>query len=133
MGYTVPIIPNQWSNYMHNVVLMLISQWTACLWVVRWRSIDTKTSNTKTSTIHIPTQTAKGKHPCFKLFLELVSAEWDPKKISFFLMQTIRNSLTCSSFVFRIFTTSNYQKINALTIFLPNFLIVHEFVYGVYV
>jgi len=58
-----------------------------------------------------------------------VSAEWDPKKMSFFLMQTIRNSFTCSSFLFRIFTTSNYQKINALTIFLPNFLIVH----GVYV
>jgi len=58
MGYIVPIILNQWSNYMHNdVILMLVSQWMACLWVVRWRSIDTKAS-----TIHIPTQTAKGKH-----------------------------------------------------------------------
>jgi len=58
MGYTVPIIPNQWSNYTYSdVVLMLVSQWLACLWVVRWTSIDTKTS-----TIHISTQTAKGKH-----------------------------------------------------------------------
>jgi hypothetical protein len=79
---------------------MLVSQWLACLWVVRWTSI-----NTKSYTIYIPTQTAEGN---IKLFLELVSAEWDPKKISFFLIQTIRNSLTCSSFLFRIFTTSNY-------------------------
>jgi len=57
MGYTVSIIPNQLSNYTYNDVLMLTSQWLACLWVVRWTSFDTKTS-----TIHIPTQTAKGKH-----------------------------------------------------------------------
>jgi len=34
---------------------MLVSQWLACLWVVRWTSI-----NTKTYTIYIPTQTAEG-------------------------------------------------------------------------